>query len=146
MQSRSLESGAARNGAGDEDPAETTTTVDGEAVSSRRSEERRRGRGREARPREGESRASEQRRRRVAEWGQPPAGGRAYVPLPVTGPVRACRFQASRAVPPGGRNRQPRHDLVGWSGPGRAVLGPGQKKGLVLDCRALGYMLIYTAA
>jgi hypothetical protein len=39
-------------------------------------------------------------------------------------------------VPPGRRSRQPRHGLVGWSGParariqpGRAVLGPGQKNG-----------------
>jgi hypothetical protein len=45
VQSRSLESGAARNGVGDEDSAETTATADGEAVSSRRSEERRRGQG-----------------------------------------------------------------------------------------------------
>jgi hypothetical protein len=48
MESRSLERGAARKGGGDEDPAETTATVDGEAVSSRQSatqsEERRRGR------------------------------------------------------------------------------------------------------
>jgi hypothetical protein len=51
MESRSLERGTAGKGGGDEDPAETTTTADGEAVSSRRSEERQR--GREARPREG---------------------------------------------------------------------------------------------
>jgi hypothetical protein len=48
MESRSLERGVARKGVGDEDPAETTATGDGEAVSSRwsaaRSEERRRGR------------------------------------------------------------------------------------------------------
>jgi hypothetical protein len=67
-------------------------------------------------------------------------------PLPVTGPVRACRFRAGRTVPPGRRYLQPRHDMVNWSGPARSriqlgcvVLGPGQKTGP----RALGCMLIY---
>jgi hypothetical protein len=38
MQSRSLERGAARKGADDVDPTETTATADGEAVSSRAGE------------------------------------------------------------------------------------------------------------
>jgi hypothetical protein len=61
--------------------------------------------------------------------------------LPRTGPVRACRSLAGRAEPPGGRTQQPRHGLVKWAGlararsqPGRAVLGPGQKKRA--SCRA----------
>jgi hypothetical protein len=38
MQSQSLERGAARKGADDVDPTETTATADGEAVSSRGTE------------------------------------------------------------------------------------------------------------
>ena len=37
MESQSLEWGAARKGAGDENPVETTAMTDGEVVSSRRS-------------------------------------------------------------------------------------------------------------
>ena len=43
MQSRSLERGAARKGADDVDPTETTATADGEAVSSSQQSRRRDG-------------------------------------------------------------------------------------------------------
>jgi hypothetical protein len=96
MESRSLERGAARKGASDEDPVETTATADGEAVSSRRSEERRR--GREARPREGlRERTAETESGRVANGrGRPglcPAPRyRAGPCLPFSGgPGRAAR-------------------------------------------------------
>ena len=54
MQSRSLERGAARKGADDVDPTETTATADGEAVSSRAGGETERPRAR-AKPRARES-------------------------------------------------------------------------------------------
>jgi hypothetical protein len=84
MESRSLERGAARKGAGDEDPAETTATVDGEAVNSRRSTAWSDG---EAERREG------LRERTTDEWRVSSGeGGRAYAPLPVTGPVLIFSF------------------------------------------------------
>jgi hypothetical protein len=94
MQSRSLERGAARKGAGDEDLAETTATADGEAVSSRAGGATERPRVR-ARPRARES----ERRRRVAWVGSVPAGA-----------GRLCRspYQAGPCLPFSG-------------GPGRAA-------------------------
>jgi hypothetical protein len=132
MQSRSLERGAARKGAGDEDPTETTATVDGEAVSSRAGGATERPRAR-ARPRARESEREETESRRVAWVGSVPAGAEA-IPLPVPG--RSVPAVLWRAVPLGGRTQQPRHGLIKWSGlararshPSRTVLGPGQKNG-----------------
>jgi hypothetical protein len=72
------------------------------------------------------------------DWGTERAVGRGgrICPSPGTGPAPCLLFLAGRAVPPGGRIRQPKHGLVYRAGPararnqtGRAVLGPGQKTG-----------------
>jgi hypothetical protein len=53
-------------------------------------------------------------------------------------------------VPPGGRTQQPRHGLVKWPGHEAIRVGPclgrAKKTGLVPGYRALGCMLIYSAA
>jgi hypothetical protein len=62
--------------------------------------------------------------------------GRPYAPTPSTGSTPCLRFLVGRAVPPGGRIRQPKHGLVyrarlaqARNQTGHAVLGPNQKNG-----------------
>jgi hypothetical protein len=85
----------------------------------------------------------EMRREGDAVWAVGP-----YPSHPYTGPVLCLPFSGGLAVLPGGRCRQPRHNLIYWPGhkPSWVVpcLGWAKKTDLVLDNQASGCMLIYT--
>jgi hypothetical protein len=88
------------------------------------------------------------------DWGTERAVGRGgrICPSPGTGPAPCLLFLADRAVPPGGRIRQPKHGLVYRAGPararnqtGRVVLGPGQKTGPRARLRAACSSIVVSA-